>query len=114
MKKLCFILLLLMASFHITPLMAQNMPKILDKHNSIQLKCTDCHETTNPKKSPEMRTCFNCHESYTAIKNITKKVQPNPHGSHLGELNCSLCHSTHGSNKLYCSNCHNFLNLGFK
>ena len=38
----------------------------------------------------------------------TAKMEPNPHRSHLGDVNCVECHSGHGEPCLMCNDCHQF------
>lgn len=36
--------------------------------------------------------CLQCHQSYDALAEKTKNLEPNPHKSHLGAVNCVECH----------------------
>ncbi|WP_165657647.1 cytochrome c3 family protein, partial [Sutterella wadsworthensis] len=38
----------------------------------------------------------------------TAKVEPNPHYSHLGDVNCTDCHKGHKKSELMCNSCHQF------
>ncbi len=56
--------------------------------------------------------CTQCHDYekvIAATENYWGEDEPaNPHASHQGELDCSSCHSVHGTSALMCSSCHNF------
>lgn len=98
------------ASFSI----AQEDHPITDKHKDIGLTCENCHETSSPENRPAMAVCIECHKSYETIKELTKNLKPNPHDSHQGDLRCTLCHSAHGNDKLYCNECHELTDYKFK
>ncbi|MBP8858178.1 MAG: cytochrome c3 family protein, partial [Anaerolineaceae bacterium] len=51
--------------------------------------------------------CLQCHISYTSLAEKTSHLEPNPHSSHLGEIDCTLCHKSHRPSEIYCSQCHN-------
>lgn len=56
-------------------------------------------------------TCKSCHnmdEAKAATEDFEGNQGANPHDSHVGELECSSCHSSHGASTLYCGNCHSF------
>ncbi|MBK1623965.1 hypothetical protein CKO32_10340 [Afifella marina DSM 2698] len=38
-------------------------------------------------------------------------MSPNPHASHLGEIDCTECHKAHSPSTLFCSVCHQFPTL---
>jgi cytochrome c nitrite reductase small subunit len=55
--------------------------------------------------------CFDCHESnehtsYEEVVELTADLELNPHDSHLGELECDLCHNMHRVSEDYCADCH--------
>jgi len=55
--------------------------------------------------------CFDCHEpnehtSYEQVIQLTADLELNPHDSHLGELDCDICHSMHGLSEDHCAECH--------
>lgn len=55
--------------------------------------------------------CLQCHQSYDALAEKTKNLEPNPHKSHLGAVNCIECHKADKPSKqpeLMCNSCHNF------
>ncbi|HOD76591.1 MAG TPA: carboxyl transferase domain-containing protein, partial [Syntrophorhabdaceae bacterium] len=35
----------------------------------------------------------------------------NPHKSHLGTINCTVCHKAHAASKTYCLECHKNFNM---
>ncbi len=54
-------------------------------------------------------TCMGCHGSYADLAKTTAKLEPNPHFSHLGEVNCQECHiGAKAKPELMCNTCHNF------
>ncbi len=100
------------------------------RHEKSGIGCSECHVLTaqetdrNVKnfqhknfKSPlEEREysndlCFRCHGDYEEIiertKDYAKKgLTRNPHKSHYGEVDCSLCHKAHRTSIDYCAQCH--------
>jgi hypothetical protein len=91
--------------------------KFLDaKHAAKGVQCVACHGTMPPKGAPEMSVCLGCHGgSYTALGDLTVKVNPNPHRSHNGELACTKCHHGHAPFEYYCGTCHDeFRNTRFQ
>jgi cytochrome c nitrite reductase small subunit len=36
----------------------------------------------------------------------TEKLDPNPHDSHLGEMDCGKCHHSHKASENACAACH--------
>ena len=66
------------------------------KHLAKGLQCQACHTPFPPKGAPEVKVCLSCHKgSYTAMAEVTAKVNPNPHTSHEGEIPCTDCHKGH-------------------
>lgn len=56
-------------------------------------------------------TCQGCHGSYADLAKKTEKLKPNPHASHLGEVDCQACHKGSTEPKapqLMCNDCHKF------
>ena len=84
---------------------------LAEKHKKIGIECQGCHQENPPGKPVTTPTCLTCHGDYTKIAVLTEKVDPNPHGSHEGNLECNVCHNAHKSSKDHCATCHNF---GFK
>lgn len=53
--------------------------------------------------------CMACHGDYAKLGAMTANLDPNPHASHLGEVNCTECHrSTAAKPELMCNTCHKF------
>lgn len=75
---------------------APTSPFMDGKHVAKGLQCAACHTTMPPKGAPETKVCLSCHKgSYTAMAEVTAKVNPNPHTSHEGEIPCTACHKSH-------------------
>jgi cytochrome c nitrite reductase small subunit len=95
-------------------------------HAQEGLVCLDCHEqvvleqvheearagTTQLKgRRFSMESCLDCHvpnehRSYEEIISRTEELARNPHDSHYGELECSICHKMHKVSVDYCAQCH--------
>lgn len=76
-----------------------------DRHKELKISCEGCHGS-GEKKPVEMAQCFKCHTSYAAVAERTKDLTPNPHSSHLPDLECNVCHLGHKPFVLYCKTCH--------
>ncbi len=77
-------------------LSAPTSPFMDGKHVTKGVPCIACHTAMPPKGAPETKTCLSCHKnSYTALAEVTAKVNPNPHTSHEGEVPCTDCHKGH-------------------
>lgn len=79
-------------------------------HRLAGLACTDCHEG---KKKPTAKSvptakCLSCHTNYEHLAALTEKVDPNPHKSHLGPIDCGNCHHQHTVSANYCGQCHSW------
>jgi len=70
--------------------------------------CSDCHSGTFPEGPASMSACVECHGPYSALSESTADADPNPHASHLGEIDCGLCHKTHEESVLVCNQCHDY------
>ncbi|MDR1071011.1 MAG: cytochrome c3 family protein [Gracilibacteraceae bacterium] len=99
-----------------------------------RLVCHDCHEASLPLQAEEAvkyvtgnyldpldrrdfgdQFCLDCHD-FDEVKQITRErfadvsAPPfnvaNPHDSHNGELDCSVCHRMHQKQTLLCAQCH--------
>jgi hypothetical protein len=94
-------------------------------HAVEDVACLDCHEPTIEQQVNElvvymrgdfdvplaqirypMSDCFECHEHYGALAELTSGSDFNPHDSHWGELECSVCHGMHRESVDYCDQCH--------
>ena len=93
---------------------AQQNREMVDRHGTLGLSCKDCHEEKEPPEVPSRETCLKCHQSYAAVAERTKKLKPNPHASHDGDVPCAECHSTHGTSRLYCNGCHDYTHFKMK
>ncbi|MGD0229601.1 MAG: cytochrome c3 family protein [Syntrophorhabdales bacterium] len=83
---------------------------LADRHAAHHVSCEGCHGN-GPKKAVEMMRCFQCHKSYAAVAERTKDLKPNPHDSHLVDLECNVCHHGHKPFELYCNTCHIDMNI---
>ncbi|WP_394494546.1 cytochrome c3 family protein [Shewanella sp. ENK2] len=77
--------------------------------------CQTCHVTGKMKdikksmtdsQTHENAQCQDCHGSYADL--VNDKLAFDPHASHLGDINCTSCHTGHAKPELTCNNCHNF------
>jgi len=94
-------------------------------HAEANVTCKDCHHVTPFEAAGEALTyvtgdyeepmreisyskegCLQCHRSYESLAERTSALEPNPHESHLGELDCTLCHKSHRPSEVYCTQCH--------
>lgn len=79
----------------------------LEKHGGRGIACDACHGAVVPPVAPPTEKCFSCHGSHEALASKTAG-HPNPHKSHLGELDCDKCHKEHGKSVFFCNKCHVF------
>lgn len=82
-------------------------------HTKKGLDCAACH-TTNVISDSETeinKQCAICHESLEQMGTKTSSQTPNPHKSHIGQMQCTACHSGHVPSVAYCTNCHDFPTL---
>ena len=100
-------------------------------HGQQGVACLQCHKPTlnqqieeglkwvsgdfkNPLPTSRLGTrdfCQNdaCHSDWEAVVTATANYQGsgrNPHKAHVGDLDCYVCHSSHGTSQLYCTSCH--------
>jgi len=68
------------------------------------------HDYQDPLRESRIpkEECFRCHEDYPHLAELTENPEMNPHDSHLGEVECRLCHKAHKPSELYCAQCHEF------
>lgn len=97
------------------------------KHAAANVECHDCHEpsiatqmeegvkyvtgnyqTPLEKRVFEKDFCLECHDDFEQIKAATNFEEGNPHDSHNGEQDCSVCHSMHQPSNAQCAQCHFF------
>jgi len=81
---------------------------LADKHKLRGVGCEGCHKESPPKERVPTSVCNKCHGDQVKLANRTQKVIPNPHDSHLGNVECELCHHAHKPSEDYCGNCHEF------
>jgi hypothetical protein len=81
-------------------------------HQQKGIGCANCHGKAAPVKGDtvENKTCSGCHGDYPALaaksKLPPKLAKRNPHASHLGEIDCVVCHKAHAVSQPYCLGCH--------
>ena len=86
------------------------------RHAEKNVTCSGCHGDTLPTlgDTVENDRCLVCHGSYDSLAEKTKpEIFPerNPHKSHLGVINCTVCHFAHSESKAYCLECHPKFNM---
>ena len=81
---------------------------LADKHKSAGIGCEGCHKEAPPKKNVPTSVCLQCHGDNSKLAEKTEKLSPNPHDSHLGEIDCDKCHHSHKQSGDYCGSCHSF------
>ena len=64
-------------------------------HHDEGIACKDCHKVEKPKDAPSHKACLECHGPYEKMAERTKKLEINPHDSHLGPIECLQCHGVH-------------------
>lgn len=84
---------------------------LADRHEAKKVSCAGCHGKEAPVKgdSVENSRCLRCHGSYEKLAAQTvpaQKTEGNPHASHLGEIECTICHYGHSASVVYCQRCH--------
>ena len=79
-----------------------------DKHKEMGIQCESCHKENPPQNEVPRAVCQGCHGDYKTLAEKTQKVDPNPHRSHEGNLDCSVCHRCHKPSEDHCGSCHNF------
>ena len=53
--------------------------------------------------------CKACHGDYAKLAEKTKNLDPKPHKSHLGDVDCQECHKADKAKpELTCNQCHKF------
>lgn len=79
------------------------------------MQCQSCHAGSDPasikvddSETVENQRCVACHGDLDKVAQKSKDLDVNPHHSHLGDINCTACHSGHTPSVSYCQNCHVF------
>ena len=88
------------------PTLAAQSPFLGDKHENMGVDCSGCHKEDPPKEKVPMAVCLGSHEDYPKVAAKTNKLDPNPHDSHLGEIECEKCHHAHKASVNFCATCH--------
>jgi fumarate reductase flavoprotein subunit len=84
---------------------------LAETHKGKEVSCKACHGETlkvDDNETSVNSQCILCHGSPGEIAKKSKGHNINPHKSHLGETDCTVCHRGHVSSKAYCLNCHAF------
>lgn len=79
---------------------------LADKHAAKGMACSACHKESPPKEKAPTALCEACHGDNQKVAEKTVKLYPNPHESHLGEVDCQSCHHAHKASVLSCATCH--------
>jgi fumarate reductase flavoprotein subunit len=79
---------------------------LADRHKNRGTDCSGCHKENPPKQGVPMAVCLGCHGDYQKVAAKTDKLDPNPHDSHLGEIDCGKCHHAHKPSLIACNECH--------
>lgn len=90
-----------------TPAMAQAHGFLIDRHTAAGVTCQACHGGAAFTEPVAMAACTGCHGSYAELAAMTP-WEPNPHHSHMGEVECSACHNIHKASESFCDQCHSF------
>lgn len=89
------------------PAMAQGHGLLIDRHTAAGVACQACHGEAAFTEPVAMQSCSDCHGSYAELAAMTP-WEPNPHHSHMGEIECSACHNIHKPSVSFCDECHSF------
>ena len=81
---------------------------LADRHQARGTNCSGCHKENPPKEAVLQDMCLKCHGTYEKIAKRTDAASPNPHASHMGAVECKLCHHAHKPSVNYCASCHDF------
>lgn len=85
---------------------AQEKKFLADVHAGKGMNCASCHKESPPKEKVPTDACVKCHGDYDKLAEKTAKIEPNPHKSHLGNLDCEFCHHAHKPQENFCTQCH--------
>ncbi len=82
---------------------------LADRHARKGLKCGECHVEKVPSRAPKMDACLKCHRgSYEELGKASSGKKPNPHYTHVGDKECTVCHKGHKPPEFFCNDCHKF------
>lgn len=81
------------------------------RHGKGNVGCAGCHAAELPERGAEVRRdrCLACHgpeDQLVARSTPAEHKDRNPHRSHLGEIECTVCHHAHAASENYCLGCH--------
>ncbi len=82
---------------------------LAERHAGRGIPCQGCHSIAAPTAGAEVATatCQTCHGDYLSLRQRTVRYgKDNPHGNHLGEVDCTVCHRGHSRSDSYCKSCH--------
>ena len=81
-------------------------------HGQKGVGCVSCHDskTVDDSERAINQKCTSCHGDLAKVATRTAG-DINPHQSHLGQINCTACHTGHEASVAYCSNCHDFKDM---
>ena len=87
-------------------------------HKGNQVGCADCHGKDKDISLDDAEiavsgACIGCHGSVLQMADRSEerakgKEFINPHVSHIGAINCTVCHRGHEQSVAYCNSCHTF------
>jgi Cytochrome c3 len=82
-----------------------------ERHAKANVGCAGCHAGALPEigADVERARCLTCHgpeEKLIAKAAPAVHADRNPHKSHLGEIDCTVCHHAHKASENYCLGCH--------
>ena len=106
-------IIMLMGLFAILLPSSRGLTAVLaDLHKANQLGCAECHGGAKKIKVDDSEktinlSCVRCHGTLDAMS-AKAKGHINPHKSHLGQINCTVCHRGHNSSQAYCLKCHSY------
>lgn len=84
---------------------------LADRHSQKSVACSSCHVKA-PNAKPTMKECLACHGgTYEGLAKSTESDDINMHATHMGELECTECHSGHKKPRLVCDGCHEFTDI---
>lgn len=49
---------------------------------------------------------YRIEANYEGLAALTKDLEPNPHSSHLGNIDCTQCHQAQSISDIVCATCH--------
>lgn len=83
---------------------------LVDIHKTKSVDCASCHGKSMEVDDNETTVnaeCISCHGS---LAEVARKDEGhiNPHKSHIGQVNCTVCHHGHTSSRSFCLGCHSF------